>query len=67
MIQCLPKTIGVDRDTMILLDGPRKQRNARDYFGDTVSAAKVDEAVDQARLLMDRMREWLKVNRKDWM
>ena len=67
MIQSLPKTIGVDHDTMILLDGLRKQRNVIDYSGDTVSASMVDEAVDEARLLMDRMREWLKVNRKDWM
>ncbi|MHB1514092.1 MAG: DNA-binding protein [Acidiferrobacter sp.] len=67
MIQCLPKTISVDRDTMILLDGLRKQRNVIDYSGDTVSASMVNEAVDQARLLMGRIREWLKINRNEWM
>lgn len=67
MIQSLPKTIGVDRDTMILLDGLRKQRNVIDYSGDTVSASMANEAFEQARLLMKQMREWLKANRKDWL
>lgn len=67
MIQSLPKTIGVDRDTMILLDGLRKQRNAIDYSGDTVSASMANEAFEQARLLVEQMRSWLKANRKDWM
>lgn len=67
MIQSLPKTMGVDRETMILLDGLRKQRNVIDYSGDTVSASMADEAFEQARLLMKQMREWLKANRKDGM
>ncbi|WP_298219865.1 DNA-binding protein [Halothiobacillus sp.] len=67
MIQSLPKTIGVDRDTMILLDGLRKQRNVIDYSGDTVSASMANEAFEQARLLMKQMREWLNINRKDWL
>lgn len=67
MIQSLPKTIGVGRDTMIFLDALRKQRNVIDYSGDTVSALMVNEAINQAHTLMDRMREWLKVNRKGWM
>ncbi|MDY0147159.1 MAG: DNA-binding protein [Halothiobacillus sp.] len=67
MIQSLPKTIGVDRDTMILLDGLRKQRNVIDYSGDTVSSSMANEAFEQARLLMKQMREWLNINRKDWL
>lgn len=66
MIQSLPKTIGVGRDTMVLLDALRKQRNAIDYSGDTVSASMMNEAINQAHILMDGMREWLKVNRKGW-
>tara|TARA_R110002072_G_scaffold9584_1_gene46356 strand:+ start:15694 stop:16068 length:375 start_codon:yes stop_codon:yes gene_type:complete len=36
MIQSLPKTVGLDVDQMIILDGLRKQRNVADYSGDLV-------------------------------
>ena len=45
MIQTLPLSIGLDRTTMVVLDGLRKQRNVIDYSGDLVSASMVDEAV----------------------
>ncbi len=36
LIQVLPKTIGIDNDTVIVLDSLRKQRNIVDYSGDLI-------------------------------
>lgn len=36
-IQSLPKTIGLDQDTVIVLDALRKQRHLSDYAGDPVT------------------------------
>lgn len=66
MIQSLPRTIGIEPRTMVLLDGLRKQRNVIDYSGDTVSESMADEAMQQASLLMAQMREWLMFNKKEW-
>lgn len=59
MLQSLPKTVGLDRDTLILLDTLRKQRNVIDYSGDVVSASMADEAQMQAERLLLRVEAWL--------
>ncbi|WP_252272097.1 DNA-binding protein [Pseudomonas subflava] len=59
MLQSLPKTVGLDRDTLILLDTLRKQRNVIDYSGDVVSASMADEAQMQAERLLLRGEAWL--------
>ena len=59
MLQSLPKTVGLDRDTLILLDTLRKQRNVIDYSGDVVSASMADEAQAQAERLLLRVEAWL--------
>ena len=58
MIQTLPLSIGLDRTTMVVLDGLRKQRNVIDYSGDLVSASMVDEAVRQAENLLAQVELW---------
>lgn len=63
MIQTLTQTIGLEPATMVVLDGLRKQRNVIDYSGDLVSAAMADEAVRQARALLERAERWLRENR----
>src|SRR5258708_30801030 len=45
MIQSLSKTLGVDRDTVILLDAMRKQRNVADYSGDIIPESTVKECI----------------------
>lgn len=59
MLQSLPKTVGLDRDTLILLDTLRKQRNVIDYSGDVVSASMAEEAQTQAAQLLLRVEAWL--------
>ena len=59
MIQTLPRTIGLETATMVLLDQMRKQRNVIDYDGDLVSEDLAAEAVKQAVVLLARVRSWL--------
>ena len=59
MLQSLPKTVGLDRATLILLDTLRKQRNVIDYSGDVVSASMADEAQAHAERLLLRIEAWL--------
>jgi hypothetical protein len=42
-LQVLPKTLGLERDVVIVLDALRKQRNLNDYEGDPVSDSAVAE------------------------
>lgn len=63
MIQTLPRTIGLDSETMVLLDQMRKQRNVIDYSGDLVSEALAGEAIKQAVALLAKVRAWLRTNR----
>lgn len=59
MLQSLPKTIGLDKGSLILLDTLRKQRNVIDYSGDVVSASMANEAQAQAEQLLRQVEAWL--------
>ncbi len=59
MIQTLPKTIGLDSETMIILDALRKQRNVADYTGELVTEKAVAECTSHAEQLIARVNEWL--------
>lgn len=56
-IQTLPKTLGVDADTVIVLDALRRQRHLNDYSGDSVSDTVLAECLFQAESLLDRSRK----------
>lgn len=64
-LQALPKTMGIDQDTVIVLDALRKQRNLNDYEGDPVTDAAVAECLAQAEALMVHTRQWLTRHRPD--
>ena len=64
-IQSLPKTLGLDQDTVIVLDALRKQRNLNDYEGDPVTEAAVRECLSQAEKLIAHTQKWLQANRSD--
>ena len=57
----LPLTLGLEQDTVLVLDKLRKQRNLADYSGDTVSDAALAECRRQAeallKLVIGRVRE----------
>ncbi len=54
MIQLLTSTLGIDNQTMILLDAMRKQRNIADYSGDIVPESTVRECIEQAEKLLQK-------------
>ena len=59
MIQSLSKTLGIDNNTIILLDAMRKQRNVADYSGDIVPESTVKDCIFQAEELMKNFKIWL--------
>lgn len=65
MIQVLTQTIGLENQTMIVLDALRKQRNVADYSGDIVPASAVDECVRHAENLLHDVNKWLKENKPE--
>lgn len=65
MIQVLRQTIGLDKETVIVLDALRKQRNVADYSGDIVPASAVDECVKHAENLLHDVSHWLKENKPE--
>lgn len=62
MIQVLPETIGIDSETVIILDAMRKQRNIADYSGDIVPESAVKECINQAEKLLRNFKKWLTAN-----
>lgn len=62
MIQTLPRTIGLDKPTVVLLDQMRKQRNVIDYSGDLVSESLATEAIKQAGALLGMTRAWIRTH-----
>jgi hypothetical protein len=58
-LQCLPLTMGLPNDVVIVLDALRKQRNQNDYEGDPVSTAVVTECLTQATRLLAHTRQFL--------
>jgi hypothetical protein len=64
-LQALPLTMGLDKDTVIVLDALRKQRNLGDYEGNPVTAAAVAECLTQADSLLAHTRQWLAKHRPD--
>lgn len=67
MLQSLVTSIGLDRDTMIVLDSLRKQRNVADYSGDIVSESAMRECITQSEKLLDTVVEWLKKNKSEFL
>ena len=65
MIQLLSQTIGLDKQTVIVLDALRKQRNTADYSGDIVPACSVDECVTHAENLFHDVHLWIKDNKPE--
>ncbi len=63
MIQTLPQTVGLDTDTMIILDALRKQRNVADYSGDIVPESAVAECITHAEKLYQVVNVWIEENR----
>jgi uncharacterized protein (UPF0332 family) len=62
MIQSLAKTVGIEKDTIVILDKMRKQRNVADYSGDVIPESTMKECIRQAESLMKKVNNWLSEN-----
>lgn len=67
MLQSLPRTIGLDRERMIVLDTLRKQRNVADYSGDPVPESALEECLAAAEALFEDVEAWLREGHPEWM
>jgi hypothetical protein len=65
MIQLLSQTIGLNRETVIILDALRKQRNVADYSGDIVPESAVKECVAQGERLFANVSGWLRQHKPE--
>jgi hypothetical protein len=65
MIQLLSQTIGLDNQTIIVLDALRKQRNVADYSGDIVPTSAVEECVGRAESLLADVVVWLRKHKPE--
>ncbi len=67
MIQVMNLTIGLDQNTIIVLNGLRKQRNNSDYFGDIIPASTTADCVSHAENLNRNVLDWIKANHPELM
>jgi hypothetical protein len=61
-IQSLPLTMQVSKETVIVLDALRKQRNLNDYEGDPISDSALSTCLDEADKLLAHTRQWLQTH-----
>ena len=65
MIQSLPKSIGVPKETMVVLDALRRKRNAADYMGSYVDKTAVEACIEEAGSLLQTVETWISAHRPD--
>lgn len=65
VIQTLSLTLGVPRESWIVMDALHKKRNVNDYSGDLIEPESVRECIAQADALFKHVRQWLSANRPD--
>ncbi len=65
MIQALGQTVDLDRETVIVLDTLRKQRNVADYQGDIVPDSALEACISNAEKLLDVVNQWLTDNKPE--
>jgi hypothetical protein len=62
-IQSLTKTFAVPGQTVVVLDGLRKQRHLIEYTGETVPESMVVACIAEAERLLAHASEWLGANK----
>ncbi len=65
MIQSLPKSIGLSRQRVVVLDALRRKRNAADYMGSYVDQTATDTCISEAQMLLKDVESWLAEHRTD--
>ena len=67
MVQALGQTLELDKQTVIVLDALRKQRNVADYSGDIIPESAARDCLMHAENVLQNVSRWLKVNRPELM
>ncbi|MES9857310.1 MAG: DNA-binding protein [Sedimenticola sp.] len=67
MLQLLVKSVGLESDTMVILDSLRKQRNVADYSGDLISELAMSECIQQAEQLQRVVLMWFEKNHAEFL
>lgn len=67
MLQLLVKTVGLESDTMVVLDSLRKQRNVADYSGDLIPESAMNECIKQAVQLEKSVIKWFGDNHAEFL
>ena len=65
MIQSLPKSIGLPKEKMIVLDALRRKRNAADYMGNYIDESALTACIGEAGALLTVVEGWLQGQRPD--
>lgn len=65
LVQCLPRTLGIEPARMLALDKLREKRNLIDYEGDEVDPGTMAACIDHAARLLAELDAWLAAHRKD--
>ena len=67
LLQLLVKSIGLENETMVLLDSLRKQRNVADYSGDIIPASTMNACIKQALHLQKAVLQWFKTHHAEYL
>ena len=67
VLQSLPKTIGLSKERMLLMDALRKKRNLSDYTGQDIDDGSAETCKAEAEKLVDEVTQWLRDNQQDLM
>lgn len=62
VIQSLPKTVGMDRTRLAVLDALRSKRNQSDYTGKEIDSASLATCIEEAEQLLQEVDGWLTKN-----
>ncbi|MDX2479589.1 MAG: hypothetical protein QNK24_04550 [Desulfuromusa sp.] len=65
MIQTLPKSFGLNRQRIVILDALRRKRNVSDYMGGYVDQSATDTCIVEAQTLLKDVESWLAEQRPD--
>lgn len=61
-IQSLPLTMQVSKESVIVLDALRKQRNLNDYEGDPIADSALAACIAEAEKLLAHTQQWLQTH-----
>ena len=65
MIQSLPKSVGLPKEKMVILDALRRKSNTADFMGGYIEVATVTAATSEAENLLEYVKDWIARHRPE--